>query len=181
MANILMNILRLTTLTLAAALMASCSERGAPADNDQPKGENVIASKDPASEEENDTRPPDDQIGEDCVVFLRSTRTVPTNEPNKECPQCPANEGAEVLKFENLKIDRVTASGSVCEAAVTIHATFHPSKGGEIAGGLISWITPEQRTQYRLGQTPAGEQVYQVKITYRRSGDIWRPVEFDRG
>ena len=47
-------------------------------------------------------------------------------------------------------------------------------------GGLVGWISPEQRAQWLHGQTAAGEQIYHVKITYRRTGKDWRAVEFDR-
>ena len=86
-----------------------------------------------------------------------------------------------MLRFGYVHVGRVSPSGLMCEFDVTIHATFNPGTGGAIAGGLTAWISPEQRAQYLRGQTPHGEQVYHVKITYRRTAKGWRAVEFDRG
>ena len=64
--------------------------------------------------------------------------------------------------------------------AVTIHAVFNPGSGETVTGGLTAWIPPEQRNAYLSGHTPSGEQVYHVHITYKRRGEAWRAVEFDR-
>src|SRR4051794_15711852 len=50
-------------------------------------------------ERESKSEPPTDQIGEDCVAFVRSTKTVESGENSAECPQCPA--GQEVLRFDS--------------------------------------------------------------------------------
>jgi hypothetical protein len=63
---------------------------------------------------------------------------------------------------------------------VTIRASFNPGAGERIAGGLTAWISPEQRSEYLSGRMPSGEQVYRVKITYKRRGEAWRAIEFDR-
>jgi hypothetical protein len=34
--------------------------------------------------------------------------------------------------------------------------------------------------EFLRGQTPTGDQLYRVKITYRRTGEAWRAIEFDR-
>ena len=129
--------------------------------------------------EEDESQPDSDQIGEDCVGFVRATRTVSGDGKNSECPECPA-QGNEVLKFEAAKVERVSPSGPGCEVDVAIRATFNPSTSREITGGLVGWIPAEQRTQYLRGLIPSGQQVYHVTITYRREGDEWQAVEFER-
>jgi hypothetical protein len=125
--------------------------------------------------------PEPDQIGEDCVAFLRATKAVPPNRANGNCPQCPTSTNdPEVLQFNNFEIKKASLSENGCRVDVEIGARFNPSAGGTIVGGLIGWISPEQRKQYSLGQTPAGLQHYAVKVFYRRDGEGWRAVEFDR-
>jgi hypothetical protein len=84
-----------------------------------------------------------------------------------------------VLRFNDVKIDRVISSGESCTVAVRIFATFNPSVGGPIAGGLTAWISPEQRAQYARGETPAGQQEYKVNVTYRKTPQGWRAIEFN--
>jgi hypothetical protein len=186
-------ILRITLIAVVGLLAASCSKKSAADADQKPKN----ASETPrqnlaegASESENESRkspgeaeaaPDPEEIGEDCVAFLRATKAVPANRENTNCPQCPGNDASvEVLKFNDLKINRVTFSESTCEVDVSIDAQFNPSPGGNIVGGLIAWISPEQREQYSHGKAPTGRQVYKVKVIYRRAGGGWRAVEFDR-
>ena len=119
-------------------------------------------------------------IGEDCVAFLRATKAVSASRENSDCPQCPGNGAFEVLRFNGFKIEKISPSEAGCEVTVEIHAEFNPSPGGNIAGGLTAWISPEKREQYARGQTPAGAQFYKVKVFYRRPDGFWRAVEFDR-
>ena len=79
-----------------------------------------------------------------------------------------------------MKLDRISCAGSTCEVAVTLRASFNPGQSGTIGGGLAAWISPEQRTEYLNGRTPNTEQLYPVKIIYKRTGDEWRAVEFDK-
>jgi hypothetical protein len=133
------------------------------------------------AERENEREPPEDEIAQDCVAFLRSTKTIPGNGANSDCPQCVATtEATEVLKFDDIRVDRVARSESTCAVNVTIHATFNPSTRESIAGGLTAWISPEQKAQYLQGKTPSDQQVYKVKAIYRRDRKGWRAVEFDR-
>lgn len=185
-----MNIRRVALIFLAGVITASCSEKSGVDSNQnsqtkeaKPSPE-VAASKEERgdrSEAKGELQPLDDEIAEDCVAFLRSTKTVPANGAKADCPQCPVNpEEKEVLKFDAIQVDRVTLSESTCEILVTIHATFNPSTRESIAGGLTAWISPEQRAKYLEGEVPSGPQVYKVKVIYRRSGKRWRAVEFDR-
>jgi hypothetical protein len=107
---------------------------------------------------------------------------MPAKTTSADCPQCPSSvEGTEVLKFQGAKVNRASCAGGICEIAVSVHASFNPSKGGTITGGLTGWIPLEQREQYSRGQTPPGEQVYHLNITYRREGERWRLVDFAMG
>ena len=85
-----------------------------------------------------------------------------------------------MLAFRQMKMDAVTCSGDTCNVVVTIRAVFNPGSGQTIAGGLTGWIPPEQRSAYLTGQTPSDEQAFRVQITYKRRGEAWRAVEFDR-
>ena len=84
------------------------------------------------------------------------------------------------MAFRHMKTDSVSCSGDTCTVLVTIRAVFKPGAGETIAGGLTAWIPQEQRSAYLRGETPLGEQVYRVQITYKRRGEGWRAVEFDR-
>jgi hypothetical protein len=79
-----------------------------------------------------------------------------------------------------MKTDSVSRSGDTCILLATIFSVFNPGAGETIAGGLTAWIPPEQRSAYLSGHTPSGEQAYHVQITYKRRGEEWRAVEFDR-
>jgi hypothetical protein len=79
-----------------------------------------------------------------------------------------------------MRVDRISCSADTCEVAVTLRAVFNPAPAGTITGGLAGWISQEQRLQYLDGHPPEGEQVYRVKITYRRTGEGWRAIEFDK-
>lgn len=131
---------------------------------------------------EKETQPSADEIVEDCHAFTWLTKAMPAKTTSADCPQCPSSaEGTEVLKFQGAKVDRVSCAGGTCEVAVSLHASFNPSKGGTITGGLTGWIPLEQREQYSRGQTPPGEQVYHLNITYRQEGERWRLVDFAAG
>jgi len=200
-----MNIGRATLIIVAGVMTASCSEKPGVDRNQNAKAEEAKPSQDFAAgnenrtkkseversstsetdsveaERENERQPPADEIGEDCVAFLRSTKTGSGNGANADCPQCPVDtEAKEVLKFDKIRVDRVVCSGSSCEVNVTIHATFNPSTRESIVGGLTAWISPEQKAKYSRGETPSGEQTYKVKVTYRLDRKGWRAVEFDR-
>ena len=171
--------IRRAALIFAAGIItASCSEKPAPArekDASEASRERVRGSKVKAEK----LQPGEDKIGEDCVAFVRSTKIVPARAVNADCPGCPAG-GTDVLALRHMKTDSVSCSGDTCIALVTIFSVFNPGAGETIAGGLTAWIPPEQRSAYLSGHTPSGEQAYPVRITYKRRGEAWRAVEFDR-
>jgi hypothetical protein len=171
---------RLLLLAAATAFPLACSDHETERADERSRAK-AAGAEQAAEKDEAEAQPEAADIGEDCVAFLRSTRTSAVPQPNKQCPTCPPGEtAAEVLKFEGYQQDKISCSGSTCEVTVTIRAQFNPGKGGAIVGGLVGWIPLEQREQYARGQTPVGEQFYQVQITYRRTEDGWQPVEFDR-
>ena len=168
-----MKIRRAALIVVAGIITASCSEKHSNASE---------ATRAPGSEVakgEDELQPREDQIGEDCVAFVRSTKVVPAQAPAADCPGCPA-AGAEVLAFRQIRTDRISCSGDTCTVLVTIGVSFKPGAGERIAGGLTAWISPEHRSEYLSGRTPSGEQAYRVKITYKRRGEAWRAAEFDR-
>ena len=125
---------------------------------------------------ETESQPREDEIAEDCVAFVRATKVVPAQ---AECVGC-ANDGVEALSFRQMHTDRISCSAAACEVIVTLRASFNAGTRGTISGGLSAWIPPEQRQEYLNGRAPGGEQVYRVKITYKRTGEDWRAIEFDK-
>lgn len=79
-----------------------------------------------------------------------------------------------------MRVDRISCSDNNCDVVVTLRAAFNPGPAGTISGGLTAWIPQEQRLAYLNGHAPEGEQSYRVKITYKRTGDAWRAIEFDK-
>lgn len=169
-------------LGLLAASCSDSSDADRPAKPTQPPVAQEQSNEEAESEAtESELAPDPDHIGEDCVAFLRATKAVPTDGAKKDCPECPSESAPfEVLKFNTFRIEKVSPSGSSCEVLAEIRAEFNPSPGGTITGGLVGWISPAQRELYTQGQTPAGQQVYKVRIAYNKSGGFWRAVEFDR-
>ena len=153
--------------------VAAAAEKNAPEAREQTRDSEVKTK-------EGESQPDEDQIAEDCVAFVRSTKVVPARAANADCPECPAG-GTDLLSFRSMKIDSVSCSGDTCTVTVTIRAVFNRASGETLVGGLTAWIPPEERSAYLSGQTPSGEQDYLVQITYKRSsGGRWRAVEFDR-
>ena len=187
-----MKILHVTLISLAL-LAAACSRKPDSARKDRSEKASEQVERDEARKheselansterEENESQPSEDDIVEDCVAFVSLTKAMPARTTSAECPQCPSStEGPQALRFQGAKIDRVSCAGDSCEVAVTIHASFNPSSGGTITGGLTGWIPQEQREQYSRGQTPPGEQVYHLNITYGREGGSWRLADFAVG
>ena len=160
-------------MSVVIVIGASCSEKAEP-DQDKKISE--------AHESENngeERQPDEDQIAEDCVAFVGATKVAPARTVNANCPTCPAG-GTEMLSFRQTKTDTVSCSADTCTVVVTIRAAFNPGSGEKITGGLTAWIPPEQRTAYLSGQTPTAEQTFRVQITYKRQGERWRAIEFDR-
>jgi hypothetical protein len=175
-----MKIRRAALIVVAWIIIASCSEKPAPdREKHSSPSETPRAPGSEAAKGEDEARPGDDEIGEDCVAFVRSTKVVPAQAQTADCPGCPAS-GAEVLAFRQVRSDRISCSGDTCIVSVTLVVSFNPGAGERIAGGLTAWISPQQRSEYLSGRTPAGEQAYRVKITYKRRGAGWRAAEFDR-
>jgi hypothetical protein len=171
--------IRLAALIVVAGIItASCSEKSAP-DREKHSSTSEATPGSEVAEGEDELRPRKEEIEENCLAFVRSTKVVPAQAPTADCPGCPA-AGAEVLTFRQMQTDRISCSGDTCTVLVTIRASFNPGAGERIAGGLTAWISPEHRSAYLSGRTPSGEQVYRVQITYQRRGGAWRAVEFDR-
>ena len=139
----------------------------------------VSCSESEREEELEKRQPAEDKIAEDCVAFVRATKATSGSVPGANCPTCPA-DGIEVLIFRQMKTDKVSCSGETCQITVTIRAVFNPGRGDSIGGGLTAWIAPGQRAEYLRGQAPEGEQNYRVKIIYKRTGEKWRAIEFDK-
>jgi hypothetical protein len=174
-----MKISRVALIVFAGMIAASCSEKSAPDREKQPNTSEAPRTPGPEAEGEEELAPREEEIAEDCVAFVRSTRIVSAQTPSADCPGCPA-EGAEVFSFRRMKTERISPEGNTCIVVVTLTASFNPGRGERIAGGLTAWIPPEQRTEYLNGKTPSDEQSYRVKITYQRRGEGWHPAEFDR-
>ena len=176
-----MNIRRAALIFVASIIIASCSEKSAPdRGNGLGPSEAPRESASKRAEGKEELQPPGEgQIGHDCAALVRSTKVVPAPPASTDCPGCPAG-GTDVLIFRQMKTDAVSCSGDTCNVVVTIRAVFNPGSGETIAGGLTAWIPPEQRSEYLSGRTPSDEQTYRVQITYKRRGEEWRAVEFDR-
>jgi hypothetical protein len=175
-----MKIRRAAFIVVAGIITASCSEKSAPdRENHSNSSEATREHGSEVAKGEDENRPHEDEIAEECVAFVRSTKVVPARAPTADCPGCLV-QGAEVLAFRQVQTNRISCSGDTCTVLVTIRVSFNPGAGERIAGGLTAWISPEQRSEYLSGRTPTGEQVYRVQITYKRRGEGWRAVEFDR-
>ena len=148
-------------------LTVACSEKPAP----------VKAEKE-SERSESERQPREDEVAEDCVAFVRATKVAATAS-GTDCPTC-STEGAEVLAFREMKLERISCSADTCQAWVTIRAVFNQAAGGTITGGLTAWIPAEQRLEYSKGRVPAGDQIYRVKIVYKHAGEAWRAIEFDK-
>lgn len=166
--------LRLALIFLVAGIATSCSEKST-RDREQARK----TSEAEASESKEELRPEEDQIAEDCAAFVRATKVVPARAANTECPTCPA-AGSDALSFRQVKTDAVSCSGDTCNVVATIRAVFNPGSGETVTGGLTAWIPPEERSAYLRGEMPAGEQSFRVQITYKRRGEVWRAIDFDR-
>jgi hypothetical protein len=178
------NIRRAALIFVAGIITASCSEKSAPdrekeVNGSQAPREMVRESEVETAETGDESQPGKDEIEEDCAGFVRSTKVVPARAATADCPGCPAG-GTTILAFRGMKTDVVSCSGDTCTVVVTIRAVFNPGSGETVTGGLTAWIPPEQRNAYLSEHTPSGEQVYRVRITYKRRGAAWRAVEFDR-
>jgi hypothetical protein len=167
-----MNVGRALFILLASLMTASCSEKSEPLST--VKAQSEAEKKEPENEEE----PREDKVAEDCVAFLQATKVVP-QAPAADCPGCSA-EGSQVLAFRQMQLDRISCSANSCEATVTLRAVFSRGPAGTISGGLTAWIPQEQRLEYLNGHPPQGEQIYRVKIIYKRTGEAWRAIEFDK-
>jgi hypothetical protein len=157
---------------VAGFAVASCSEKSTP-----PKSTSESESKEKESESgEKESQPDEDQIAQDCVAFVQATKVSPAK--STDCPGC-SGEQLSALAFRQLHLDRVSCAAASCEVTVTLRAVFN-TVTGTINGGLTAWISPEQRQDFLNGHPPTDEQVYQVNITYKRNGEAWRAIEFDR-
>jgi len=119
-----MNVRRVALIFLAGVIAASCSEKSdlhrdqnsqaeeakpdqdVPAVNDERTSEfeversSTSEAESAEAEAGNELGPPEEEIGEDCVAFLRATVTVAAKRANGDCPQCPVStEATEVLSL----------------------------------------------------------------------------------
>ena len=165
-----MRLLCLTFVATIGLLLASCSEKPDADDAKKPTketdrqelaagkaGEEVAAENEKSGESEEEEVDPE-EIGEDCVAFLRATLATPPGEESMPCPKCPGGSvnPPEVLKFDNFQINKASTSGDTRVVDVTIQAHFNPSAHGNIVGGLVGWIPLEQRKQYAEGKDAIG-------------------------
>lgn len=179
-----MNVRRAALLLIVAIITASCSKKlASKRENDTSETQRDSAHGSRGSslvpQREAEPQPEEDQVAEDCAAFVRATKVVRRRTATADCPECPA-EGTEVLSFRKANTEAVSCSGDSCNVVATIRAVFNPGSGETMAGGLIGWIPPEERSAYLHGQTPSGEQIFRVQITYKRRGNRWQAVEFDR-
>ncbi|MBA3882339.1 MAG: hypothetical protein H0X73_06380 [Chthoniobacterales bacterium] len=198
-----MNICRFAVTFAVGIITASCSDKPGGDQNNDSRAEPLEAdakapsakaqdrdanesrsSREPERESaevegSTDLQPHDEEIAEDCVAFVRATKATPAASASSDCPGCPL-DGTEVLRIQQVKTDRISCTSAACEVIVTIRAIFNPGAGEAIGGGLTGWISPEQKTEYLRGHPPAGEQIYPVRIIYKRMVNEWRPIEFDR-
>ena len=164
---------RVAAIFFAGLLAVSCS--------DETKTERSANTQVEKAEAENDEHPREDEIAEDCVGFVRATQVVSPATPGPDCANCTAVAGAvEVLAFRELHADKISCAGDTCEVTVTIRAAFNSAPPGTITGGLAAWFSQEQRAAYLSGQSPAGDQIFPVKVIYKRRPKGWRAVEFDK-
>jgi hypothetical protein len=175
---------RAALIFVAGIITASCSEKSAPdrekdVNASEARHEMVRESEVETAEGGDVSQPGKDEIEQDCAAFVHSTKVVPARAAATDCPGCPAG-GTAVLAFRGMKTDAISCSGDTCTAVVTIRAVYNPGSGETVTGGLTAWLPPEQRSAYLSGHMPSGEQTYRVRITYKRRGAAWRPVEFDR-
>jgi hypothetical protein len=170
-----MHIRCVVLILFAGIITASCSEKTESEKHSEVKRE----SDSGVAKEDDESQLHEEEIEEHCVAFVRSTKVVSAQTPTADCPGCPP-AGAEVLAFRRMKTERISCSGDTCSVLVTIRVGFNPGAGARIGGGLTAWISPEQRNAYLSGRTPWGEQAYRVQITYKRRGEEWRAIEFDR-
>ncbi|MFN2622310.1 MAG: hypothetical protein ABR611_05640 [Chthoniobacterales bacterium] len=161
-----MNSRGVALLFVTGFAIASCSEKSPPP---TPSSESESREK--------ESQPDKDQIAEDCVAFVQATKVSPAK--STDCPGC-SGEQLSAIAFRQMHLDRISCTAVSCEATVTLRAVFNTAASGIISGGLTAWISPDQRQDFLNGHPPAGEQVYRVKITYKRTGDAWRAIEFDR-
>jgi hypothetical protein len=162
-----MNARCVAVLFAACLITASCSDKPAP-----------VTREAEAEQKEKEEQPGEDEIAQDCVAFVRATKILP-QPAGGDCPGC-SREGAEVLAFREIRIERSSCSEKSCDVTVAMRAAFNPAPAGTISGGLTAWIPQEQRLEYLNGHPPQGDQLYRVKITYKRSAAGWRAIEFDK-
>jgi hypothetical protein len=174
-----MNI-RAAILLFTALTIVSCREQPASDRDKDPKLSQE--QREPESQRRGDEKKPqprENEIAKHSLAFLRATKVFPAQSPSADCPGCPV-EGTEVLAFRQIQIDRTSCAADTCEITVTLRAFFNPGSGATMSGGLTAWIPDDQRNAYLAGHPPEGEQIFRVKIIYKRTGEGWRAVEFDR-
>lgn len=166
---------------VACSIIAACSKKAAPAGGDDARQVLRDASLErEAQSAEREQVPDEEKVADDCLALVRATKfVVPPRSAIGDCPTCPAG-GTEVLTFRSVQAEGFSCSAGTCTVVVTIRAVFNSGTGEAIGGGLTAWIPVEQRSAILRGNAPAGEQAYRIQITYKRTGESWRAIEFDR-
>src|SRR5437763_14990232 len=101
-----MDISRVALICIAGIITASCSEKSAPdRANDSVASEThreLARKSEPESTKgESKLQTREDQIGEDCVAFVRSTTDVPAQSARADCPGC-STAVIEMLAFRKM-------------------------------------------------------------------------------
>ena len=139
--------IRRAAIFVAGIITASCSEKPAldrekDANTPEPPRELVRESKRKLAKTK--LRPDEDQIAEDCVAFVRSTKVVPARAATANCPGCPAGRDRRVSLplhengFGRLLWRYVHRGGDDSRGVQS-------GSGETIAGGLTAWIPPEKQ------------------------------------
>jgi hypothetical protein len=113
-----------------------------------------------------EARPSDEQIRKDCQGLVEATT---------------ADDKANILRMDSNGVDGVSASGQICEVLVRLSVSFMPcdaSRGYMIwGGGVAGWVSSSDVATLRGGETPSGQRVYKVRLSYRRYDTGWRPEQ----
>jgi hypothetical protein len=117
----------------------------------------------PASTTSTVARPTDEQIHNDCQRLVETTM---------------ADEKGNILRMDGNTVDGVAPSGQTCEVLVRLSVSFLPcdvNRGYMIwGGGAAALVSGSDVATLRGGNTPSGQRVYNVRLSYRRYDTGWR-------
>lgn len=94
-----MNLHRAALICVVGLSSISCSEKWAPdrdntSETPEPSRDSAHEPEPKMAETEAELQPAEDEIGEDCLAFVRATTVIPAQISGADCPACPA-EGRE--------------------------------------------------------------------------------------